>query len=115
MRTLVMVLMIVAASGCAKERILPDGTIEHEYLDPAVVALLERVIDAAERAYVSRDTNEAQEDVDEVEALVGLLPPELEGLALEALTAAAERDWAALVQALETLEQARQTRRLPEE
>ena len=111
----VMLCVMMLCVGCARDRIFPDGTIEHEYLDPAVVALLERVIDVAEQAYASKDTDGAQQEVNEVETLIGLLPPELQEPARDALEAGEARDWVTLVEALDALDQARQTRRLPEE
>lgn len=96
-------LAAVWCAGCAKDRVLPDGTIEHEYLDPAVEALIGRVIDV----YAAQNAAETPQDdrSGEIEALIALLPPEAREDARRALEAAKAGDWASLVEALDKLEQ----------
>lgn len=106
MKKVVVVLVILAILGCAKDRVLPDGTIEHEYLDPAVAALINRVIDEAVDVYLAKTPAETPQDdrSGEIEALIALLPPEAREDARRALEAAEAGDWAALVEALDKLE-----------
>ena len=99
-------LAAVCLGGCAKDRVLPDGTIEHEYLDPAVEALINRVIDEAVDVYLAKTPEETPQDdrSGEIEALIALLPTEAREDAQRALEAAEAGDWAALVEALNKLE-----------
>ncbi len=113
MRMVGIAVMCVAAlaavwcAGCAKDRILPDGTVEHEYLDPSAVALINRVIDEAVDVYLAKTPDETPQDDrgEEIEALLVLLPPEAREDARRALEAAKAGDWASLVEALDKLEQ----------
>lgn len=95
-------LALLTALGCAKDRVLPDGTVEHEYLDPAVAALIGRVIDV----YAAQNAAETPQDdrSGEIEALIALLPPEAREDARRALEAAEAGDWATLVEAINKLE-----------
>ncbi len=100
-------LAAVCLGGCAKDRVLPDGTVEHEYLDPAVEALINRVIDEAVDVYLAKTPAETPQNDrgEEIEALLVLLPPEAREDARRALEAAKAGDWASLVEALDKLEQ----------
>lgn len=114
-QALVVVLLLACVAGCAKSRILPDGTVETEHLDPAVIALIDRVIEQAQDIYW-KQPQESVAERDRVEVLLSLLDdPELEAIARQAVEAARNEDYVSMFVAIQALRETKKTGAVPRE